>query len=201
MVDTVNMKRQSTHHHGNTKRELIDAAFLILDEDGVDAVGIREVARRVGVSHAAPAKHYKNKQALLTAMAIEVFVDLKSRIQNSRQDNELTLRDRIHHFSSTILSYGLKYPNRYKLAGRQELLNQDDSYLIDVMDSLYQELFTILEQSNKNIDIKSQAVAIWSLIHGYVLFRLDGTLIAAEDEVTGLDRQTAIIDVIIDGIE
>ena len=50
------------------------------------------------------------------------------------------------------------------------------------------------------MDVESQAIALWSLIHGYVLLRLDKNLKDGYDEVTGLKRQVAIIDVLIDGI-
>lgn len=195
------MGEEKAYHHGDLKHELIKSAFLLLDEKGVDSVGIREVARRVGVSHAAPAKHFKNKQALLTEMAIEVFIELRTQVQHVLQRDDSSLRSQIHRFAGVVLDYGLAHPNRYKLVCRQECLDQKNSRLKTVMDSLYQELFSILEKTEKHIDIKSQAVALWSLIHGYVLFRVDGALIAATDQVTGLDRQVAIIDVILDGLD
>jgi hypothetical protein len=50
------------------------------------------------------------------------------------------------------------------------------------------------------VDVETQAIALWSLIHGYVLLRLDENLKEGYDQVTGIKRQIAIIDVLIDGI-
>jgi hypothetical protein len=70
------------------------------------------------------------------------------------------------------------------------------------MDDIYTQLTHILGEHAKNnqIDVESQAIALWSLVHGYVLLRLDETLKEGFDEVTGIKRQIAIIDVLIDGI-
>ncbi len=52
----------------------------------------------------------------------------------------------------------------------------------------------------KQVDVESQAIALWSLIHGYVLLRLDENLKDGYDEVTGIKKQISIIDVLLDGI-
>src|SRR3954447_14675783 len=59
------------YHHGNLRRALMDEALRVIDEDGPSAVSLRELARRIGVSHAAPAHHFADKTALFTAIAIE----------------------------------------------------------------------------------------------------------------------------------
>jgi AcrR family transcriptional regulator len=59
------------YHHGDLARALRTAALALIDELGPDGFALREVARRVGVSHAAPYRHYPDKRALFTALAIE----------------------------------------------------------------------------------------------------------------------------------
>src|SRR5436305_1397413 len=59
------------YHHGNLRRALLDEALRVIDEDGASAVSLRELARRIGVSHAAPAHHFADKTALFTAIAVE----------------------------------------------------------------------------------------------------------------------------------
>ena len=96
----------------------------------------------------------------------------------------------------------MKYPNRYKLLWRREYAEDQDSELSAAMDDIYAQLTAILREhaKNKKIDVESQAIALWSLVHGYVLLRLDKNLQEGFDEVTGVKRQVAIIDVLIDGI-
>ena len=196
------MKKTTKYHHGNLRKELIKVGIELLDEGGIEAVGIRQVARKAGVAHSSPANHFKNKRALFTALATEIFQDLLAAIQTMcRTDNE-SLRDSVHQFSKIILEFGLQHPNRYKLTCRTDCIDREDSALYDAMESVYQHLTTILQEyaKQKNIDVESQAIALWSLVHGYVSLRLEGILESGQDTITGTDRQAAIIDVIIEGL-
>lgn len=70
------------------------------------------------------------------------------------------------------------------------------------MEDMYALLTAILSEyaQIKQVDVETQAIALWSLIHGYVLLRLDENLKEGFDQVTGIKRQIAIIDILIDGI-
>jgi AcrR family transcriptional regulator len=201
-MGSVNMVKASQYHHGNLRQQILQTAFKLLDEGGIDAVGVRKIARQLEVAHSAPANHFKNKQALLVALAIESFDDLYSKIVIASSKQTDDLRSAIHSFSNTILEFGLKYPNRYKLLWRREYSNEQNGEPGIVMENIYTQLTTILSESakKKQVDVESQAIALWSLIHGYVLLRLDENLKDGYDEVTGIKRQIAIIDVLIDGV-
>ena len=196
------MKAASNYHHGNLREELIDAALDLLDEGGIEALGIRQVARKVGVAHSAPANHFKNKQALFTALAIHIFRNLIATIRSKPLNNADSLREEIHHFAKTILDVGLMHPNRYKLVWRRDCIDSENIELYQVMEEIYQQLTAILQAhaKRKDIDVESQAIALWSLIHGYVSLRLDGNLVSGHDDITGAERQAAIIDVILEGL-
>lgn len=64
-------KKPRPYHHGDLPRVLREEALALLDEVGPEGMTLREVARRAGVSHAAPYRHYPDRRALLTALAIE----------------------------------------------------------------------------------------------------------------------------------
>ena len=201
-MDTVNMTKTSHYHHGNLREQILQTAFELLDVEGIDAVGIRKIARLLEVAHSAPANHFKNKQALLVALATESFRDLYSTIVKASSKETDNFRLAIHSFSNTILEFGLKYPNRYKLLWRREYTDDQNGELALVMEDIYTQLSVILSEhaKRKQVDVESQAIALWSLIHGYVLLRLDENLKIGYDEITGINRQIAIIDVLIDGI-
>lgn len=61
------------YHHGNLHSELLSRAEEVLVESGVEALSLRSLARDLGVSHAAPARHFRDRQALLDALAVEGF--------------------------------------------------------------------------------------------------------------------------------
>src|ERR1700760_4609728 len=69
-----------SYHHGDLRNGLLEAARSILEEQDLSALTLRAVARRAGVSHAAPYRHFPNHEALLVELAMEGFEELKSDI-------------------------------------------------------------------------------------------------------------------------
>ncbi|MET7475712.1 TetR/AcrR family transcriptional regulator [Streptomyces sp. NPDC005648] len=65
--------RSRRYHHGDLRAALLDRAEQTLKEKGPAALSLRELARDLGVSHAAPSRHFKDKQALLDALALTGF--------------------------------------------------------------------------------------------------------------------------------
>ncbi|MDB4989822.1 MAG: Transcriptional regulator, TetR family [Myxococcaceae bacterium] len=71
------------YHHGDLRRALIEAAFELVKEHGPAGITLREAARRAGVTHAAPYRHFADKEALLAALAEEGFTRLRGEIEQA----------------------------------------------------------------------------------------------------------------------
>ncbi|HEX8804061.1 MAG TPA: TetR/AcrR family transcriptional regulator, partial [Acidimicrobiales bacterium] len=69
------------YHHGNLRRELLDAAAAAIEEGGPAALSLRNLAQRAGVSHAAPAHHFGDRAGLLTALAAEGYQRLADALE------------------------------------------------------------------------------------------------------------------------
>ena len=67
------MRRPRSYHHGNLKQALLEASLDLIRKAGAGAFTLREVARRAGVSHNAPYRHFRDKEELLAALAAEGF--------------------------------------------------------------------------------------------------------------------------------
>src|SRR5580692_8937647 len=70
------MTKQKSYHHGNLRESLLRAAISLIAEVGPTAFTLREVARRAGVSHNAPYRHFPSKDDLMAAVAAEGFREL-----------------------------------------------------------------------------------------------------------------------------
>jgi AcrR family transcriptional regulator len=71
------------YHHGNLRTALLDAAERGLRESGADQLSLRDLAREIGVSHAAPRRHFPDRQALLDALAVAGFERLDSTLRTA----------------------------------------------------------------------------------------------------------------------
>ncbi|GAA2225241.1 WHG domain-containing protein [Herbiconiux moechotypicola] len=67
-----------SYHHGNLRAALLERAGATLASDGVDGLSLRQLARDLGVSHAAPGRHFRDRQALLDALALDGFEAMNS---------------------------------------------------------------------------------------------------------------------------
>ena len=77
-------KPKATYHHGDLRRALLEAAIAILHEEGASALTLRSVARRAGVSHAAPKNHFADLAALLQAVAVVGFEALTAAMRQAK---------------------------------------------------------------------------------------------------------------------
>lgn len=82
--------KSSPRPRGNSRRELLDAAIALISEHGLDSLSLREVARRAGLTHQAPYRHFPNRADLLEAIALEGY-DLLAEAQDTALTNPTEL--------------------------------------------------------------------------------------------------------------
>lgn len=87
----------STYHHGSLREALLAEGRRVLLEQGPEAVTLRELARRTGVSHAAPSRHFADRDALLGALAADGFDELTRRLRDSSRHE--SLHDRLSDYA------------------------------------------------------------------------------------------------------
>jgi AcrR family transcriptional regulator len=93
------------YHHGNLRPELLACAERTLDEAGVAGLSLRELARRVGVSHAAPRRHFADKQALLDALAEDGFERLGRELRTAMDAAGHDFEPRLRAFARTYVRF------------------------------------------------------------------------------------------------
>ncbi|HEX8005519.1 MAG TPA: TetR/AcrR family transcriptional regulator [Trebonia sp.] len=90
------MPERQPYHHGNLRATLLTAAERTLREHGIEQVTLRDLARQAGVSHAAPSRHFRDRQALFDALAAEGYVrlgdEIATAIENAGDGFEARLR-------------------------------------------------------------------------------------------------------------
>lgn len=190
------MAKPNTFHHGDLKRVLFDVAVSLLDQHGVTGVTIRAVAREAGVSHSAPVNHYKDRRALLTAIAQDQFETILKDIESALLKVPVNQKDRIEVFADTMIEFGFNYPHRYHLLWRGDLIDHEDPPLLAVMDNIYDQLCYEIERTMQGVKVDRDtiAVALWSMWHGYIDMRLSGMFSPFDDKATGKPRHRAMTE-------
>src|SRR5215467_6476697 len=120
------MERKSArraYHHGDLRRQLIVAAEQIIRERGVDGFTLREAARRVGVSPAAPAHHFKDARGLLTEVAALGFRDFGDALEAADKKGGADPAERLRLQAAAYVRFALQHPARFQLMFRSDQLD------------------------------------------------------------------------------
>src|ERR1700733_1843655 len=105
------MKRRP-YHHGNLRETLLQGAVCVIAEVGPSAFTLREVARRAGVSHNAPYRHFRDKDALLAAVATEGFLELTRSMREAGERQPRAL-DKLKQSGLAYVAFALRRPEHF----------------------------------------------------------------------------------------
>lgn len=158
------------YHHGDLKAALRDAAERILIERGEAEVGLREVARSVGVSHAAPYRHYESREALLADIAAGGFERLGARMAAV---GEASPRDRIAAIAGAYVGFALEEPAIFRLMFGPELSKPSHPELKAKADAAFAAAREAVTALGVEPPATMEAVACWALVHGLATLILD----------------------------
>ena len=157
------------------------AAVDVINEKGLSGFSLREVTRRAGVSHAAPAYHFQNAAGLLTSLAIEAFERLRESLQSAGDG----IDDPIERFVALGRGYvraGRDYPAHCEVAFRTDVLDNDNPELQAAGLAAYAVLEgavrAIADTYNPALDVSSAANLAWSAMQGLLVLHPKMTLIA-----------------------
>jgi len=171
--------KSETYHHGDLRKALIDAALTLIQEKGVSGLSLREVARVAGVSHGAPAHHFKDKKGLLTEIAAIGYEKLNTALE---QINELNL-DPIAAFREGGVSYvrfAANNPAYFDVMFRPEFHQADNEALANAAWGAHRKLTYLAEQvknkEEREIDLDALVLWAWSTGHGLAQLWLSGSL-------------------------
>jgi len=160
----------STYHHGDLQAALLKAAGKALEQKGVASLSLRDAARRAGVSHNAPYRHFPDREALLAALASEGFALLAEQLRGP-QGPELGV---------AYVQFALQHPQRFRLMF---------GGVSPIGDAARQAYGAVLDAYKALPRPELAAAAAWSLMHGLAQLLLEGHLPeASAREVLGAVR-------------
>lgn len=191
------------YHHGDLRRALIETAMGMLHEDRGWQFTLREVARRAGVSHAAPYKHFPDKAALLAEMALVGFDSLRQALTTAKPRRPKALRDEFLAMAGAYVRFGISNPALYRLMFSADAGKAADVHLNERALAALGVLIELLKRGQtegvlRKRDVRGQAAACWAQMHGITMLTIDGLLLP---EKVGPKPLDAALIVLLEGLE
>lgn len=163
----MDMKRP--YHHGDLRNALLVAARSILEEESLAALSLRAVARRAGVSHAAPYRHFSSHEAMLSELAIEGFIELRAELATAATAQGV-MSDRIASIGAAYMRFVARRPALARLMFGPQLPNRDAfPRLGEAADAIGTEIGVALNDS-------ALGLAVWAAVHGLAMLILENVI-------------------------
>jgi AcrR family transcriptional regulator len=174
-------KPRSRYHHGDLRRALLDEAVRTIRQDGVDALTLREAGRRLGVSRTALYRHFRDKSALLAAVARDGFQRFRQDLVDAwiagGQD-----RDGFERMGRAYVSFAAANPSHYRVmfGAFSDLCDKDPALQADAA-AAFQVLVDAIQTLQAAGEIRADdpqqlAYFIWAAVHGVASLAIDGQL-------------------------
>lgn len=170
--------------HGDLPDVLRGAAVDVILDKGLGAFSLREVARRAGVSHAAPGYHFGDVRGLLTSIAIEGFDTLYDETSGAAS-RFIDPVERLKAIGRAYVRVGVSHPAHCEVIFRDDVINADDERVraagLRAYGLLESTVAEIAEQHHSSIDVTDAARLCWAMVQGLVQLQskfgqLDATL-------------------------
>jgi AcrR family transcriptional regulator len=181
-------KKGDAYHHGDLRQALVDAAIQVVARHGADGLSLRELARRLGVSHQAPYRHFADKRALLEAVAAAGFAVLFDRMRAAIRNPDPVAG--LIESGVAYVRFALEHPAQYRVMFGARELPSGRPTENDPGDTVFRGLVATIERCQQAgmlpaAPSRDLAVVCWSIVHGLAMLAVDDKLgPRAEAELT-----------------
>lgn len=171
-------KDDSAYHHGNLREAIIAATLALVEEQGVSAVSVREIAKRLGVSPGAPFRHFANKKALLTAVATEAMENFSAAIQAEIDASpDRTPSGGLRAIGRGYLRWALKNRAQFAIiSNRDEIDFADAGQLSELSESVMKQMnpfiMKLFPKSNER-ELVAKRLVCRALVYGLARMAVD----------------------------
>ena len=169
--------QNAPYHHGNLRQALLEAALVLLESEGESGLGLRDLARAVGVSPAAPYRHFDSRSALLEALAVTGF----QRFTKAMEEVAATKpADILAAMGQTYVFFALDNAALFRLMFSPQLRRDNRPGLRMAADAAFA---TLRHVAGGDTDSgRMAALAAWAKVHGLAILLLDGQIAIRPEE-------------------
>jgi AcrR family transcriptional regulator len=188
-------KPDDAYQHGNLREALIQAGLKLLSEGGLEKLSLRAAAQLAGVSHAAPYRHFRDKDALVAAIAEQGFLLLTARMQEEeKRVSASDLPARLSAIGVGYVAFAIEHPGYFRVIfGGLACEDAITPELQAAGNAAFQVLRGLVGEGVASGVLRAgdpdeMALAAWSLVHGLGMLAIDGALAHRIVGATALKR-------------
>jgi AcrR family transcriptional regulator len=185
-------KPKTPYHHGDLRAALLAAAEAELAETGIEAFSLRHVARRAGVSHAAPAHHFGDANGLLTALAAEGFRRFLATQLAAEASVGHSAEAQLKASGVGYVEFALTRPALFRLLFGSGRPDYGDPDLKQAAEAAYDHLNDLVARTGGGA---LDAAAAWAMAHGLADLMAGGRL-KGMNNLSEVDRARLVADMI-----
>lgn len=169
-------KAPDTYHHGDLRDALVQAALQDAEQGGPEAISLKALAKKLGVSQPAPYRHFADREALLEAVTAEAFRQFNAVMRESI--DKPSKQSKLSRFAQATLAFGLRRNGIYRLmfASRTMACAAKGSELHNAAMETFALLLEALEAPAVGLLRERQALKVWASLHGVVMLAEQGLL-------------------------
>lgn len=172
-MSTLKSKKEA-YHHGDLRAALLRSAGKILEKEGLAGLKLREVARRAGVSHSAPYRHFPERESLLAALATDGYAML------GKAQREAAAKGGLRGMGEAYVRFALDHPQRFRLMFGGAVQIARHPALREIATRTFQGLSGALSARVPGAQGASDAsLAAWALVHGLAQLLLEDRIASA----------------------
>jgi AcrR family transcriptional regulator len=191
-------KPLNTYHHGDLRDALVQAALQEAERGGPEAISIKALAKRLGVSQPAPYRHFADRGALLEAVTTEAFLLFNTVLREAL--SKPSKQSKLSRLAQATLAFGLRRNGIYRLmfASRAMACAAKGSELHSTTLETFGLVIEAMEAPAFGLLRERQALKIWASLHGVVMLAEQGLLtgeiahISLEELVEEIVEQTRL---------
>ncbi|RPH46515.1 MAG: TetR/AcrR family transcriptional regulator [Burkholderiales bacterium] len=185
------VKKKAGYHHGDLRQTLIDVSVDVIDREGLEALSLRALATRAGVSSGAPYHHFADRAALLSAIALEGFERLEQAMIDRRDAAPADPVSRLDAIGQAYVGFAVTNTGHFRVMFRDNSPAARSPALSAASQKAYRLLYGVVEECQAVAaapagDPGPLVYAAWSLVHGLATLWVDGALPTARVDPAAL---------------
>lgn len=182
----MNVLDAGTYHHKNLREDLIENGLKLLDIEGYDNFSLRKVAKACGVSHAAPYRHFKDKEELIAAIAAKVLHQFNDSLKAAVAQHPDDVRGQVNEMGCAYVQFFVENPAYLRLLFFSDIFRKidgkhrnADAKLEKPEMTFYQAIWRYADEDRAigpadTAERNALALGAWGLVHGITVLLVQG---------------------------